>query len=66
VKELGNLAEQTDRVTARRKLGELVRRYPTPEHPPFDPWTAEERARFDALYAEHLSAIAGRWPGVLV
>lgn len=66
VEELGKLAEQTDRITARRKLGQLVSRYPTPAHPPFDPWTPEEKARFDALYATHLDQISARWPGVLL
>jgi len=66
VEELGRIAEQTDRITARRKLGELVRRFPTPDFPPFDPWTAEERARLDALYADHVAQIGSRWPGVLL
>jgi hypothetical protein len=67
VEELGRLAAKTDRRSARRRLGEFAESFPrSPDFPAFDPWSAEERARLDALYAEHLARIAERWPGVLI
>jgi hypothetical protein len=67
VEELGRLAEETNRLTARRRLREFANRFPrSPEYPVFDPWTEEERARLDALYAQHVATIAERWPGVLI
>jgi hypothetical protein len=67
VEELGRFAEETNRLTARRRLREFANRFPrSAEFPAFDPWTEEERARLDALYAQHLATIAERWPGVLI
>ena len=35
----------------------VIKSYPAGEHPPFRPWTEEERAVFDAAYAEDLHVL---------
>ncbi|MEL6678530.1 MAG: hypothetical protein AAFQ51_07480 [Pseudomonadota bacterium] len=40
-----------------RRIADLARAYPTPQNPPFDPWTADEAARLSARYAHHLAEL---------
>ncbi|MHA3976641.1 hypothetical protein ACW9UR_03055 [Halovulum sp. GXIMD14794] len=54
--------EILNRMTAPEELKRDARRavilaHPRPEHPPFDPWTAAERAHLDADYAEDLEKL---------
>jgi hypothetical protein len=67
VAALAEAAARGDARPPRILAAEAALRHPRgPLNPAFRPWSAEETARLDALYGEHVAQIDRRWPSILI
>lgn len=65
VQELARRPPASGKAARRAQIQSLLARYPSgTAHPPFQPWSREDRARLQRHYEEDLAEIRQRFPGV--
>ncbi len=67
IEAVGKIADLSDAHIASSAIDAAMKRFPrSPEFPAFAPWSAEEIHRLKALYADHMSDIGRRHPGIFI